>query len=184
LRNADCISQESVRVAEAKMDRTQARLAMALRILRNLLVAAALLVPMAPALAGDGHPTPVPNLTDPAVLDEFMPLALSRLNEDPDFPMLLLGRLGQASPQYLLVIYDARNGKDTWSVREDVAVFYVLFEDGKTVRQVFLDEGFAGKGEPSGSFLAAGPEGVDGLLARLQESHRRSRGVARSGLRI
>jgi len=91
---------------------------MALRILRNLLVAAALLVPMAPALAGDGHPTPVPNLTDPAVLDEFMPLALSRLNEDPDFPMLLLGRLGQASPQYLLVIYDARNGKDTWSVRE------------------------------------------------------------------
>lgn len=154
------------------------------RIALKFLVVAALLTSAPPARAEGASPPGVPDLTDPARQEEYRPLALSQLNEDPDFPMLLLARLVEGSPPFLLVIYDARNGKDTWSLREDAAVFYALFADLSTVQQAFLDEGFAGKGKPSGQFLAAGPDEVEALMARLQESHQRSRGVARMGLGI
>ncbi len=154
------------------------------RVLCASLIAAALLAAAPPSQAADRRPASVPDLTDPAVQDAYRPVALSRLNEDPDFPMLLLARAGEGSPQFLLVIYDARNGKETWSFREDAAVFYVLFSDRRTIQQAFLDEGFAANGTPSGNFLAAGPEDAEQLMARLQESHQRCRGRAQPGADI
>ncbi len=154
------------------------------RVVFASLIAATLLAAAPQSQAAGPQPAGVPNLTDPAVQDAYRPMALSRLNEDPDFPMLLLAGLAEGSPQFLLVVYDARNGKDTWSFREDAAVFYALFSDPHTIEQAFLDEGFARDGAPSGTFLAAGPQDAEHLMARLQESHRRCRGKALPGADI
>jgi hypothetical protein len=154
------------------------------RLVRAVLIAATLLVAWPQSQAAGGRPSGMPDLADPAVQDAFAPVALSRLNEDPDFPVLLMERVLGGSPQFLLVVYDARNGKETWSFREDTAVFYALFSEGRAIQQAFLDEGFAGNGRPSGKFLAAGPEDAARLTARLQESHRRCRERAQAGADI
>lgn len=112
---------------------------------------------------------------------QFTPMSISRFNDDPDSPLLLLAKPGEAGPQFLLLIVDARNGKDTWSLREDAAVFCLALAAPTTIQQVFLDEGFASRGKPSGQFIAAGPEAAEEMIVRLMESHRRSRGLARLG---
>ncbi len=140
-----------------------------------VVVVAALWLSAWPASGEMGRPTGVPDLSDPEVLARFIPLVQSRLNEDPDFPALLLGNTASEFPQFLLVILDARNGKDTWSLREDIPILFLLLADLRTVQQGFLDEGFVTRGFPSGKFIAAGPESAEGLLARARESHRRLR---------
>jgi hypothetical protein len=149
-----------------------------------MLLAATLLAATARVSAAAGYPPGVPNLTDPGVQTEFARVAVSRFDEDPDFPVLVLARLTEELPQFLLVILDARNGKETWSLREDRAVFYILLSDPMTVLQAYLDDGFASDGKPSGRFTAAGPETVGELIDKLRESHRRSRGLARVGIHI
>ncbi len=157
---------------------------MTCRIVLALVVAT--LVCGAPAWAAGEAPYPagVPNLTDPNVRTDYAALAISRLDEDPDFPVLILGRLGEGFPQVLLVIVDARNGKDTWSLQEDTPVFFLLFADPRTAMEAYLDEGFATAGKGSGKFIAAGKDGVEELMVRLRESHRRSQGLARLGASI
>jgi hypothetical protein len=109
----------------------------------------------------------------------FVPLSVAHLEGDPDFPALFLGNTGREYPQFLLVILDARNGKQTWSLKEDATIFFLLLTDPTTVQQAFLDEGFATTGKPSGKFIAGGPEAAEHLLVRLRESHERSRTSAR-----
>ena len=129
----------------------------------------------------EAAPPSVPDLTDAAVLDRFAPVGLAMLDGDPDFPAVLLANLGEGAPQFLLVILDARNGKETWSLRDDAAVFYLLLADPATIQRAFLDAGFAAGGTASGEFVAAGPGGAEELLARLREGYLRSRGLARPG---
>ncbi|MGE5851423.1 MAG: hypothetical protein ACM362_14945 [Candidatus Methylomirabilota bacterium] len=148
------------------------------------LFAALLLTVTARVTAAAMYPPGVPNFNDPGVQTEFVRVAVSRFEEDPDFPVLVLARLTEEPPQFLLVILDARNGKETWSLREDQAVFYMLLSDPGTILQAYLDDGFASGGKPSGRFTAAGPETVSELIAKLRESHRRSRGLARVGFYI
>ena len=154
------------------------------RTILALFVAALVVLPPAPVFAGAGQPQGVPDLTDPAVLKQFVPVSLSGLNGDPDFPVLLFARRGEGVPQFLLLIVDARNGKETWSLREDAAVFYALFADPTTIHRAYLDKGFAATGAPSGEFVAAGPETAEDLVARLGEGYVRSRGLARIGTEI
>ena len=154
------------------------------RMFAALLFTATLLAAGPRAFAETHYPPGVPNLNDPEVLAQFIPLSISRLAEDPDFPVLLLANRGEGSPQFLLVIVDARNGKETWSLREDAAVFYLLSDDLTAIHQAFLDEGFASRGTPSGQFIAAGPEAAGELLARLQTRHVLSRGPGRAGQSI
>lgn len=134
--------------------------------------------------ADAAYPTGVPDLTDPSVLNQFVPVGLSTLGGDPDFPALLLANIGEGPPQFLLVVLDARNGKETWSLREDAAVFYVLLAGPTTIQQAFLDVGFAAGGRPSGDFIDAGPDGVEGLMAQLHEAYQRCRDLARLGAAI
>lgn len=140
-----------------------------------MLLAAMLLTATARFSAAAVYPPGVPNFNDPGVQTEFVRVAVSRFEEDPDFPVLVLARLTEEPPQFLLVILDARNGKETWSLREDQAVFYMLLSDPGTILQAYLDDGFALGGKPSGRFTAAGPETVGELIAKLRESHRQSR---------
>jgi hypothetical protein len=123
------------------------------------------------------RPARVPDLLDPAVQARFVVLSVARLGGDPDFPALFLGNITGESPRFLLVILDARNGKETWSLREDAPIFFLLMADAETIQRAFLDEGFAANGIASGSFIASGPEAGEHLLARLRESHRRLRGL-------
>jgi hypothetical protein len=120
------------------------------------------------------YPPDMPNLVDPDLQNELILVALSPLDGDPDFPVLVLARVHERLPQLLLVIVDARNGKDTWSLREDHAIFFVLFTDSTSVERAYLDEGFATSGKPSGTFVAAGPDDMEELMAKLRESRRRS----------
>ncbi len=151
------------------------------RMIVLLVVCSVLSLLSAQARTEAAPPSGVPDLTDPAVLAKFAPVGLSRLGDDPDFPVLLLANLGEGVPQFLLVILDARNGKKTWSLREDAAVFYLLFVDRTTIQQAFLDEGFAGGGQPSGKFIAGGPDTAEELMARVREGYLRYRGLARLG---
>lgn len=119
-------------------------------------------------------PPGVPKLTDPDTRTHFVTLAVSQLDGDPDFPMLILAKVNKGLPQFVLVVLDARNGKETWSLPEDPPVFFMLFSDPRTVERAYLDEGFVTDGEPSGSFHTAGPDGADELMAKLRERHRRT----------
>ncbi len=130
------------------------------------------------------RPPGVPDLSDPAVLEQFLPMGYSPFGGDPDFPMLLLANRGEEAPRFLLVIIDARNGRETWSLWEDAPVFYLLFADSTTVQQAFLDQGFALGGAPSGEFIAAGPEGAEGLASQLREGYLRSRSLASRGASV
>lgn len=127
--------------------------------------------------------TGVPDLSDPIVLNQFVPVGISPFGGDPDFPMVLLANRSEESPQFVLIILDARNGKETWSIGGDTPVFYVLFADRTTIQQAFLDHGFAVRGEPSGEFIAAGPGEAEKLLAQLREGYLRCRGLAYRDLR-
>ncbi len=146
-----------------------------------LLVAAGVLSAAAGASAEATFPAGVPDLRDPDIRSRFMLLNLSRFDDDPDFPVLMLAGVGAGSPALLVVIVDARNGKETWSLREDAAVFYLILADPTTVERAFLDEGFAASGNASGRFTAAGPGAAEDLMARLRESHGRTRRTARLG---
>ena len=124
------------------------------------------------ALGAPGRPAAVPDLRDPSVQAEYVILELGAFGGDSDFPAVLLGRIRGGAPRFLLMVVDARNGRETWSVREDAAVFYLLLDNATTIQQAFLDEGFAAAGRPTGEFSAAGPETARELMARLLERHR------------
>jgi hypothetical protein len=119
-----------------------------------------------------------PDVVGPGGEGRFVPLRLTHLNGDADFPMLLVGKVDAGFPQFAVLVVDARNGKDTWSLRGEPVVFYLLFSDGTGDQQIFLDEGFAERGQASGTFLAGGPDEVEHLLARLGASYSRCRSWA------
>ena len=117
------------------------------------------------------RPVGIPDLTDPEVQARFSALDVGRLDRDPDFPALLLKSITGEAPRFLVVVLDARNGKRTWSLQEDPAVFFLLMKDAETIQEAFLDEGFAAGGTPTGTFIAAGPESATDLVAQLRQSH-------------
>lgn len=143
-----------------------------------------LLLISAPGRAEAAPPPNVPDLTDPTVQDRFAPISLAMLDGDPDFPAVLLANRGEGAPQFLLVILDARNGKETWSLRDDAAVFYLLLAAPTKIQQAFLDAGFADRGTASGEFVAAGPGEAEELLGRLREGYLRARRLTRLGASI
>ncbi len=142
-----------------------------------LLVSAALLVAALPLQVGTPRPVGVPDLTDPAILAQFIPLGRGGLNQDPDFPVLLFANAGEGFPQFVLVVVPARNGRETWSLARDPAVFYLLWSDAATVREVLLDRGFAESGMPAGRVIVGGPEALECLLTGLGEGYRRCRAL-------
>ena len=142
-----------------------------------LVVVLSVSVGVAEVAAGTIRPVGVPDLTDPETQARFVALSVSLLHGDPDFPALFLGNLTEDPPQFLVVIVDARNGRDNWSLREDAAIFLLILADPGTIEQAFLDEGFATNGTPSGTFMAAGPETAGNLLNALREIHRRLRSL-------
>jgi hypothetical protein len=81
-------------------------------------------------------PAGVPDIYDPAVLAHFQPVAVAHLRDDPDFPAVLLVNSGGDQPSALLLGFDARGGKDTWSLMEDPLILIVVFADEATIQRV------------------------------------------------
>lgn len=119
-----------------------------------LLVGFALLA-AGPAWAGQPPlPASVPNIYDPEVRGHFQIVGVANLRDNPDFPVVLLANTDEETPTALLLGLDARNGQETWSLTSDPVILIVVFSDETTIRELFVDTGFADRGKASGSFGA------------------------------
>lgn len=98
-------------------------------------------------------PHAVPDFTDAETLSRFTPVAQGRLWGDPDFPVLLIRGLAPPDPAFVLIVLDARNGKDTWSLIDDPMILVTVGQpDGAPA--TYVDEGFVTQGTPSGAYVA------------------------------
>ena len=108
-------------------------------------------------------------------VEAIRPVGLSRRDGDLDFPVLLVAKRDDGSPQFVLAILDVRNAKEPWSLREDVPVFsglLGLLADPATIQRSPLHVGFAATGKPSREFVAAGPDTPGQPIARRSEGYR------------
>jgi hypothetical protein len=119
-----------------------------------LLVGFVLLTAMPVWASAAALPEGVPNIFDPSVQAHFQPVAMTNLQDNPDFPVVLLLNTTGQEPQTLLLGFDARNGKDTWSLTTDPIILIVVFADATRVQGVYVDTGFAGQGKASGTYAA------------------------------
>ena len=99
-------------------------------------------------------PAGVPNIHDPSVLAHFQAEGVADLDGNPDFPVLLLTSTDAGQSQTLLLGLDARNGKETWSLAADPIILIVVFPGETTVPGLYVDTGFADRGEASGTYAA------------------------------
>lgn len=119
-----------------------------------LLVGVVLLAAI-PAWAGQPDlPAGVPNIYDPEMRAHFGPVGVLNLRGNPDFPALLLVNTTREQPQALLLGLDARNGRDTWSLTTDPIILIVVFAADTTIQSVYVDTGFADRGQASGHYAA------------------------------
>lgn len=116
-----------------------------------------LLAALAPVPVWAGQtalPAGVPNIFDPEVRERFEPVAVINLRGNPDLPMLLVVSKTGEQPQAMALGLDARNGKDTWSLKSDPIILIVLFADPSTILAAHVDAGFSEEGKPSGTYMA------------------------------
>ncbi len=120
---------------------------------RALMVAAlaAFVLLATTALAGPRLPEGVPDVLDPHVQRDYQPYQVGNLEGNPDFPVVLFMSRGGEKPAVLLAV-DARNGRESWSVASDPVILVAVFSDPQRMTGLFLDTGFAERGEASGSF--------------------------------
>lgn len=125
------------------------------------------LVAAVPAWAG-ALPAGVPNIYDPAVRAHFQRVPVANLQDNPDLPVILLVSTTEDQPQALLLGFDARNGKDTWSLTTDPIILIVVFADTTTFPGVYVDIGFADRGKASGTYAAVDEVNVSALPELLK----------------
>ncbi len=133
------------------------------------LLAGFVLVAAVPAWAGaPALPAGVPDIYDPAIRAQFQPMAVANLQDNPDLPVILLVSTTEDQPQALLLGFDARNGKETWSLTTDPIILIVIFADTTTVPGVYVDIGFADRGKASGTYAAVDEANVSALPELLK----------------
>jgi len=98
-------------------------------------------------------PPAVPDFTDAETLTHFAPVAQGRLWGNPDFPVLLIRGIESVDPAYVLIVLDARNGKETWSLVEDPMILVSVAKREEESPETYVDEGFVTQGKPSGAFI-------------------------------
>jgi hypothetical protein len=133
------------------------------------LLAGFVLVAAVPAGAGaPALPAGVPDINDPAIRAHFQPMAVANLQDNPDLPVILLVSTTEDQPQALLLGFDARNGKDTWSLTTDPIILIAVLADTTTVPGVYVDIGFADRGKGSGTYAAVDEANVSALPELLK----------------
>jgi hypothetical protein len=116
------------------------------------LMGALLLAVVSAGVGQAALPADVPNIFDSKVQAHLQPVGVANLRGNPNFPALLLEDASDAKPQKILLGLDARNEKDTWSLKEDPIILIVVFSDPTTIKALYVDAGFADKGKASGDY--------------------------------
>jgi hypothetical protein len=133
------------------------------------LLAGFILLAAVPAWAGaPALPAGVPNLLDPTVRAHFQRVTVANLQDNPDFPVVLLVNTTGEEPRVLLLGLDARNGKDTFSLSTDPIILIMVLAGPATIQNVYVDIGFADSGMASGSYAAVDPENAAALPELLR----------------
>lgn len=118
--------------------------------------------------AAQGLPPGVPDFTDAETLAHFTPVAQGLLWDNPDFPVLLVRGLEATDPLFVLIVLDARNGKDTWSLAEDPMILVIFGKEGDEGPVSYVDEGFITQGRASGAFVGVAGATLGDLAALLE----------------
>ncbi len=79
---------------------------------------------------------------------------MGNLEANPDLPVILFVNVTVDQPQLLLLGFDARNGKHSWSVSKDPIILIATFADAASISGIYVDTGFLSRGVPSGMFAA------------------------------
>lgn len=122
-----------------------------------------------PSRAQSALPDGVPNVLDPRVQGEYQAFQVGNLEGNPNFPVVAFMSQSNEKREAVVLALDARNGKETWSIRTDPVILVAVFSQPQTIANLFLDRGFADRGEASGAFMPA--DGLHGdLLPHLLET--------------
>lgn len=147
--------------------------------MRNLLVTATLilaaLLPAAVLAEQPALPPDVTNLFDAETSLSLLPIGEGALFGNPDFPVVLLRNLAHPGPSLIMIVVDARNGKETWTLGEDPIVLVLLGYEAPDKREAYVDEGFLTQGSASGQFVALDTE----TPARMGDAIERGLSLAR-----
>jgi hypothetical protein len=114
-------------------------------------------------------PRSVPDLLNPEVRAHYRSVQVGNMRANPDLPLLMLVNINGETPKAVLVGLDARNGKNTWSLKNDPIVLIVLFADPSTITELYLDEGFTRQGAASGTYQSVPDPKVEMLPELLRE---------------
>jgi hypothetical protein len=137
--------------------------------IRTSLLVGFVLLAAVPAWAGArALPAGVPDIYDAAVLAHYQPVAVASLRGNPHFPALLLVNTTGQQPSALLLGFDARNGKNTWSLSSDPLILIVVVAGQATIQGVYADTGFAERGKASGDFTGVDQGNLPALLELLR----------------
>jgi hypothetical protein len=123
--------------------------------------------------AGAGEPAQalppgVPDFTDTETLAHFTPVAQGSLWGNPDFPVLLIQGVEAPDSGFVLVVLDARNGKETWSLVEDPVILVTVGQRDEESPTTYVDEGFVTQGVPSGAFVEVAGATLSDLPSLLE----------------
>ena len=129
--------------------------------------------PSALERGGAARPLPpvIPDFRDAETLARFTPVAQGRLWGNPDFPILLIRGLQATDPLFVLIVLDARNGKNTWSLIEDPMILVTVGKRGEEDPETYVDEGFVTEGTPSGAFVAVEGGTLSDLTGLLEAGY-------------
>lgn len=129
--------------------------------------------PSALERGGAARPLPpvIPDFRDAETLARFAPVAQGRLWGNPDFPILLIRGLQATDPLFVLIVLDARNGKDTWSLVEDPMILVTVGKRGEEDPETYVDEGFVTEGTPSRAFVAVEGATLSDLTGLLEAGY-------------
>ena len=116
-------------------------------------------------------PPAIPDFSDAETLARFTPVAQGRLWGNPDFPILLIRGLEATDALFVLIVLDARNGKDTWSLVEDPMILVTVGKQGEEDPETYVDEGFVTEGRPSGAFVGVEGATVSDLTGLLEAGY-------------
>ncbi len=122
---------------------------------------------------GAARPLPpvIPDFRDAETLARFTPVAQGRLWGNPDFPILLIRGIEATDPLFVLIVLDARNGEDTWSLIEDPMILVTVGKRGEEGPETYVDEGFVTEGTPSGAFVAVEGATLSDLTGLLEAGY-------------
>lgn len=129
--------------------------------------------PSALERGGAARPLPpvIPDFRDAETLARFTPVAQGRLWGNPDFPILLIRGLQATDPLFVLIVLDARNGKNTWSLIEDPMILVTVGKRGEEDPETYVDEGFVTGGTPSGAYVAVEGATLSDLTGLLEAGY-------------